>query len=376
MEQSRLRSIACRNRCYAVAKAAEILDMRMTALALPSTVLLSCLPTFAAHAQETRYIDDRSSAASLMQSFYNAINRQEYARAWDYFCDQKPAKDLDAFAKGYEGTKQVNVITGNVASEGAAGSTVYYIPVAIIAFNKSGGENVFAGCYTLRLANPAVQGEPFRPLHIEKGSLKPSTAGFDEALPQDCPDAPPPEQTDTVLSDARALFNTTHPECDRHLPCGDPANAEVEHYRIPFRYSSDAEGDPQRTARLFRFYCGTGAYNESHVYYQHDEDEGLREVQFATPELDIRYQDDNSDEKVESVSIIGYTATPKLINSFYDEGSHSITSHGKLRGVGDASDSGTWLFRNGEFTLVKYDVDASYDGEINPETILDYDTAP
>ncbi|MBL8576101.1 MAG: DUF1176 domain-containing protein [Mesorhizobium sp.] len=350
--------------------------MRVTVLAFPTAVLLSCIPTLAAHAQETRYIDDRSSAASLIQSYYNAINRQEYARAWGYFGDQKPAKDLDTFAKGYEGTQQVNVITGNVASEGAAGSTFYYLPVSITAFDKGGGEKVFAGCYTLRLANPAIQGEPFIPLHIDKGNLKQSTISYEEALPTDCPDAPAPEQSDTVLSDARTLFNTAHTECDRNLPGGDPANVEVEQYRIPYRYSTDADSEPERTARLFRFYCSTGAYNESHVYYQHDENEGLREVQFATPELDIRYENDDSDEKVKSLSIIGYTATSKLVNSFYDEASRSITSAGKWRGVGDASDSGTWLFRNGEFTLVKYDVDASYDGEINPETVLDYDMGP
>ena len=38
--------------------------------------------------------------------------------------------------------------------------------------------------------------------------------------------------------------------------------------------------------------------------------------------------------------------------------------------------TGTWLFRDGAFSLVQYDVDASYDGEINPETVLDYNTAP
>ena len=32
------------------------------------------------------------------------------------------------------------------------------------------------------------------------------------------------------------------------------------------------------------------------------------------------------------------------------------------------------MFRDGEFTLVRYDVDASYDGEINPETVLDFQT--
>ena len=127
-----------------------------------------------AFAQETRYIDDRSSAAAIVNSLYNAVNRKEYARAWDYFGDEKPAKDVEAFAKGYENTTQVNVETGNVASEGAAGSTFYYVPVAIVSFNKDGSEQVFAGCYTARLANPAIQEPPFRPLHIEKGSLKPS----------------------------------------------------------------------------------------------------------------------------------------------------------------------------------------------------------
>ena len=31
---------------------------------------------------------------------------------------------------------------------------------------------------------------------------------------------------------------------------------------------------------------------------------------------------------------------------------------------------------NGEFTLVHYDVDPTSDGEINPETVLDFETAP
>ena len=41
-----------------------------------------------------------------------------------------------------------------------------------------------------------------------------------------------------------------------------------------------------------------------------------------------------------------------------------------------ASCKETWIFRDGEFTLMKYDVDASYDGEINPETVLDYEPRP
>lgn len=350
--------------------------MRPLHLALAAAAFASSYAATQSFAQETRYIDDRSSASAIVDSLYNAVNRKEFARAWDYFGDEKPAKDVETFAKGYDNTTQVNVVTGNVASEGAAGSTFYYVPVAIVSFNKDGSEQVFSGCYTARLANPAIQEPPFRPLHIERGSLTLSDKGYDEALPEQCPDAPAPETADVVLLQAKTLFETSHSDCDRHLPGADPNQTSAEEYKIPFHYTSDTDEQSERQARLFRFYCGTGAYNESHVYYQYDEDNGLRELQFATPELDIRYENDDSEGKVESVSIIGYTADEKLVNSFYDEASQSITSAPKWRGVGDASSTGNWMFRNGQFTLVKYEVDASYDGEINPETVLDFLTPP
>jgi len=358
-----------------MAQAVEILVMRLVRLAIPAALLAGLFPV-QSFAQETRYIDDRSDPAALIQSFYNAVNRKEYARAWDYYGDEKPANDLTTFAKGYETTAQVNVITGSVAMEGAAGSTFYYLPVSIISFAPDGSDQVFSGCYTFRLADPSIQEPPFRPLQIEKGSLKPSNVSYQEALPESCPDAPPPEATDAVLDQAKALFAAAHSDCDRQLPGADPARTEVEEYKLPFRYSSDGDEQPERLARVFRFYCGTGAYNETHVYYQYDEDEGLREVQFATPELDIRYENDDAEGKVESMMIMGYTADGKLVNSAVDEASQTITSAPKWRGVGDASSNGTWIFRNGRFTLVKYDVDASYDGQINPETVLDFDTAP
>jgi hypothetical protein len=360
---------------YRQVKAAEILDMRIPSLALPAAAVIG-LSTVCASAQETRYLDDRSSPVSLVQSFYNAVNRKEYARAWSYYGDEKPATDLDAFAKGFENTAKVDVLIGNVASEGAAGSTFYYLPVSIAASDASGNQSVFAGCYTARLANPAIQGTPFVPLHLDKGSLKPSDASQEDALPQNCPDAPPPEQADAVLDQARTLFATAETECSPQPGQDDPATAGPEQYRVPFRYSSDSDDQPEREARIFRFLCNTAAYNETHVYYQYDEDNGLRQLQFASPDLDIRYEDDNSDEKVDSITTIGYVTDAELVNSSYDEASQSLTSHNKWRGVGDASDSGLWIFRNGRFSLIKYDVDASYDGEINPQPVLDFDTAP
>ena len=97
---------------------------------------------------------------------------------------------------------------------------------------------------------------------------------------------------------------------------------------------------------------------------------------FAAPELDIHYENDNPDGKLESVNVVGYRTVDMLVNSEYDAETHTLQSFNKWRGVADASSIATYLFRGGTFTLTKYEVDASYDGEINPETVLDFDTAP
>jgi len=70
----------------------------------------------------------------------------------------------------------VDVRTGGVSEEGAAGSIFYTVPVAILATDKKGEQKLFAGCYTLRQVNGQIQEPPFDPIHIEKGALKPLSA--------------------------------------------------------------------------------------------------------------------------------------------------------------------------------------------------------
>jgi hypothetical protein len=334
--------------------------------------MLASAPAFSA---EPPYLDDRSSAEAVMKSLYNAINRHEYARAWDYFGEAKPAKDFDAFVKGFEDTDRVEVETGGEASEGAAGSIYFTVPVAIRAIGTDGTEKVFAGCYTLRQVNGQIQSPPFNPIHIEKGDLKPSDAAFEAAVPASCGDGPPPPKKDAVLEQAKTIFTASYgAQCDPTLPGGEAIGVPEEH--VIHYTSSDGADSSEKAARLFRFFCSVGAYNENAVYYLSTDAETLRQVQFATPELDIRYETADSQEKVEAVNIIGFQTDERLVNSSYDENTQSIISHAKWRGVGDAGASGTWLFRNGQFSLVQYEVDASYDGEVNPQVVLDYNTAP
>lgn len=330
----------------------------------------------ALQAQEAPYVDDRSSASAIVRSLYNAVNRKEYARAWSYYGDEKPAKSLEDFASGYKETASIKLAFGRTESEAAAGSIFYSVPVAIEAFAADGSSKVFAGCYTARLANPQIQDPTFVPLHIEKGALKPSDKGLQEAVPANCGSA---EQAgdDAVLAQAKEAFIATNAAtCDRiDAETGLPEG--VQDHTLSYKAESDADSDPERTARLISFPCLTGAYNLSTIYYQWDELGGLRQLSFAAPVLDISYEEEgNNESAVHSIAISGFETDDQLVNSEFDERTGTLTSWNKWRGVGDAGSNGTWAFKNGRFVLVKYDVDASYDGEVNPQTVVDYDTSP
>ena len=153
-------------------------------LALAATVCAVALPALA---EQPAYLDDRSTPEAVISSFYNAISRQEYARAWSYYEDGQGVPAFDEFAQGYKDTAGVTVSFGQSAQEGAAGSTYWTLPVSLDAVDTSGRHSFFAGCYTLRLANPAIQAAPpFQPLHIVEGHLTKSKGAGPSFAPAAC----------------------------------------------------------------------------------------------------------------------------------------------------------------------------------------------
>lgn len=320
---------------------------------------------------EPAYLDDRSTPRALVHSLYNAINRQEYARAYAYF-DIPPAETLNAYEAGFSDTASVEVLTGIAGADGAAGSIFYAIPTAIRATGTDGEEHVFAGCYKLIFVQPAPQTTPYKPLMIESGKLSPAKGSLEEALPISCGDKAMPEQ---VLQErATRAFETTYGQTCWTTQTGN--EQDPESHLIRYKLEHDSDDMPEREARLYRFLCDRGAYNESDVYFLVHEHEEALPVRFVIPDFEIRYADEGSRERVSQINVIGYSTEELLANSEFDPESLTLSSHAKWRGVGDASSSGTWLFRSGAFSLVRYEVDASYDGEINPETLLDYETGP
>lgn len=338
--------------------------MRRTALAV---LLASASPAFASD----DYIDDRSDPAALVRSLYNAIDRGEFARAYSYFATP-PAADLETYAQGYATTQGVDLTVGTPSEEGAAGSIYYRLPVVITAFQEGGAQAVFAGCYTLRMVNPGMQTETFEPLKIESGDLQPVAAGTEPALPTSCGDGPPLPKRDTLLDKAKATFRADFSE----ICTSSDAASEPEPYAFGFRYSFDGPDEPERQVTLYRFRCLQGAYNQTHVHYLANAEGQIEQVQFATPEIDVRYANEDDNSAVDGVTVIGTNARAQITNSQFDSETLTMSEHKLWRGAGDAFDVARWVFRDGSFNLVYYEVDAAYDGKANPEVLIDYDFAP
>jgi hypothetical protein len=81
------------------------------------------------------------------------------------------------------------VTFGTVQSEGAAGSLYYKLPLATKVITTTNTTQTFVGCYTLRLAQPAVQGTPpFQPMGMVTGKFNQVANGTDvnPLLPSAC----------------------------------------------------------------------------------------------------------------------------------------------------------------------------------------------
>jgi hypothetical protein len=109
--------------------------------------------------QAPRY-EVRADPVGLIMSFYNAINRKEYQRAYSYLRLGAEMPDYDTFAAGYAGTASVNLTTGEPTTEGAAGSVYSRVPVVLVAAHTDGSLHKFWGCYVARRPNIGEGDQP------------------------------------------------------------------------------------------------------------------------------------------------------------------------------------------------------------------------
>jgi len=119
------------------------------------------------------YRDDRSTPVAVLESLYNAINNRQYARAWTYWEESDARPSFEQFAAGYADTAHVDLTTGPVHTGAAAGNLYFDVPVILHATQTNGSQQIFAGCYTLHLAQPSLQTEPpYHPMAISHAELQ------------------------------------------------------------------------------------------------------------------------------------------------------------------------------------------------------------
>jgi hypothetical protein len=107
---------------------------------------------------EEPYYKDRTGPASLLASYYNAVNRREYARAWECW-ENPPNPSYENFVRGFAETASVLLaLRPPTWFEGAAGSTYARVPALLRATHVDGSRHDFAGCFVARRSNVGGSG--------------------------------------------------------------------------------------------------------------------------------------------------------------------------------------------------------------------------
>lgn len=153
----------------------------------PFDVLLSQLGTFVAKQKYTQgfpanggvpFYEDRTDPVTFIESFYNAINRKEYDRAYSYF--QTGAADVptyEGFAQGYSDTSSVILYTGKVVVDAGAGNLYVSLPTVLVATHTDGSVHTYAACYILHRTNAGIDPDPNAVLwKLQKGTATEDTA--------------------------------------------------------------------------------------------------------------------------------------------------------------------------------------------------------
>ncbi|MBK9713492.1 MAG: hypothetical protein IPO81_19660 [Kouleothrix sp.] len=134
---------------------------------------------------DPRGYDNPSTPIDLLASFYDAVNRKQYLRAYAYWVTP-PAPSADEFARGYADTTAVLLAVRPPGRLGAAAGSQYTsIPTLLVATHADGSRHTFAGCYVAQRPN---QGDD-APWRLYDATIAEAPAGADQAglLQQACP---------------------------------------------------------------------------------------------------------------------------------------------------------------------------------------------
>lgn len=118
------------------------------------------------------FYEERTDPGNFMQSFYNAINRKEYQRAYGYYDTGAEKLPYDQFVAGYADTVSVVVYTGKIEEDPGAGNIYATVPTVLVATHTDGTMHTYSGCYILHRTNAGIDPDPNAVLwKLQRGTL-------------------------------------------------------------------------------------------------------------------------------------------------------------------------------------------------------------
>lgn len=127
-----------------------------------------------------------------------------------------------------------------------------------------------------------------------------------------------------------------------------------------------------RQALLVEFPCQIGAYSQTAVYLMSDQHGTVTEVFFPSPQVHVTYLGEGS-ERVDEIVITETPDVREVVNPSYDASSRTMSEYNKWRGLGDAYTQTRWGYKDGRFQIMHFAVDASFDGEDTPQTLVEHE---
>lgn len=133
-----------------------------------------------AAAQTIAPFDLRDHPIYLIASYYNAIALQDYARAYSYWKGHAPGgATYQQFAQGFADVQTVRALARLPVAGGVAAGTAHAeVPVVVLTTLKSGGSQIFAGCFHAVQHNVPVGDPPVIDLnwYLDSAVLQPAAS--------------------------------------------------------------------------------------------------------------------------------------------------------------------------------------------------------
>jgi hypothetical protein len=164
---------------------------------LKTLVLIATLSASAAPAKEITlpaYLDNRSTAVDVIESYYNALSLQQYARAFTYTLHGTPEESAEDLSAAYSALKdqfddvtEIRMRRGKEFTSAGTGLEMTAIPVISETRDAAGKATVYATCnYVVQLSPNDQDFVPFNPIRIDHIQPEIFDGDFDSGAMPDC----------------------------------------------------------------------------------------------------------------------------------------------------------------------------------------------